>query len=121
MADLIERGAAIDKMCGDCKSGYDGHCPHPQGMCHECESIWQTPKVDIPTANLWIPCSERQPKESGLYLTYQKELGRFQLMRYSPVPLQRNGTGWFDDNYGLYVTHWMPLPDLPKEVDDAGN
>lgn len=46
MPELIDRQAALEKMCGDCKSGYDGHCPHPFGMCHEYESILQVPTID---------------------------------------------------------------------------
>ena len=50
MQELIDRQAALEKMCGDCKSGYDGHCPHPCGMCHEYESILQVPTIRAKTA-----------------------------------------------------------------------
>lgn len=46
MIELIDRYAALEKMCNDCKSGYDGHCPHPFGMCHEYESILQVPTIE---------------------------------------------------------------------------
>lgn len=46
MPELIDRQAALEKMCGDCKSGYDGHCPNPFGMCNEYESILQVPAIE---------------------------------------------------------------------------
>lgn len=56
MQELIDRQTALEKMCGDCKSGYDGHCPHPFGMCHEYESILQVPTIKAKTVRhgRWI-------------------------------------------------------------------
>lgn len=65
MPELIDRAAAIDKMCGDCKSGYDGHCPHPLGMCHELESLFSVPTIDAAPVRhgRWIP----EPGEPDWY------------------------------------------------------
>lgn len=70
---------------------------------------------DVFDAEPMTSCSERQPKESGLYLTYQKSLRRFQLMRYFPTP---RGMGWGDEIYGKHVTHWMPMPAEPKDEQE---
>lgn len=61
--------------------------------------------------NAWIPCSERLPEDEELVLTYKNE--RFEVQEYEKG---RNGWisgGWF---WSLgTVTHWMPLPEPPKE------
>lgn len=63
----------------------------------------------------WIPCSERLPEDEETVLTYKN--GRFEVQEYEK---RRNGwisIGWF---WSLAtVTHWMPLPEPPKEVNDG--
>ncbi len=61
----------------------------------------------------WIPCSERLPDDGEFVLTYKN--GQFEVQEYEK---RRNGWigggGWF---WSLaMVSHWMPLPEPPKEV-----
>jgi uncharacterized protein DUF551 len=65
----------------------------------------------------WIKCSDRFPEEATYILTfssgiiekkfYEKSYGFYsgEIYCYSPVDLDRN------------VTHWMPLPEKPDEMD----
>nr|DAI47383.1 MAG TPA: Protein of unknown function (DUF551) [Caudoviricetes sp.] len=61
--------------------------------------------------NTWIPCSERLPNDGEFVLTYKN--GQFEAQEYEK---RRNGWisgGWF---WSLCtVTHWMPMPEPPKE------
>lgn len=66
----------------------------------------------------WIPVSERLPEEAGEYNVMIKGAEIATSLWYS-----RLSNGWynFDDDYyeETYddVTHWMPLPEAPKEVE----
>jgi hypothetical protein len=59
-----------------------------------------------PAVNRWIPCSERLPEQSGVYLAY------FTF---------KDGTHATDIAYintGCHlgsITHWMPLPEPPEK------
>lgn len=68
----------------------------------------------------WIPVSERLPEEHGEYLTLTP--CRIENRKYS------TWLSWYDPKRGFYdidpewgdieidtVTHWMPLPEQPKE------
>lgn len=65
----------------------------------------------------WIPVSERLPEESGEYNVMIKGAERATSLWYSQL-----SNGWYnfdDDDYKEPyddVTHWMPLPEAPKEV-----
>ena len=66
----------------------------------------------------WIPVTERLPDKFGEYLvTVQEETGNLysDYADYDPYQ-QRWKTGLF---LGVRdrVTHWMPLPEPPKEVE----
>ena len=61
----------------------------------------------------WIPCSERLP-ESFIYVLCAGRDG-IGILRYI-------GSKWLDDEAHVYttneITHWMPLPEPPKEVQE---
>ena len=60
--------------------------------------------------NEWISVKDRLPKEDGKdVLTYR---GEDELC----IELYAQGYGFsFDDMFQSDVTHWMPLPEPPKE------
>lgn len=70
----------------------------------------------------WIPCSEKLPEEwidddDNTYINY---------LIYMPY-FKAAGVGVYNDDEESWlfrgvevkVSHWMPLPDAPKEVNDA--
>ena len=66
---------------------------------------------NLPSAQQWIPCSERLPKEDGRYLCTYKDIfyGDKNFIDF----------GLFDD--GQWIVEplaWMPLPQPWKEVKD---
>ena len=63
--------------------------------------------------NGWIPCSERLPSEFNYVLCSGRDgIG---VLRYI-------GSKWLDENAIAYstneITHWMPLPEPPEEVQE---
>ena len=54
----------------------------------------------------WIPADKKSPQRSGRYLVICKGVK-------TPV-IRRYGDSW---NSLQEVTHWMPLPELPKESE----
>ena len=76
--------------------------------------------ADVPETNVgkWIPVSERLPKETGEYIVVIEDVEKSTSLWYS---VYRNG--WYDFNDDEYadpynnVTHWMPLPEPPKESE----
>ncbi len=63
----------------------------------------------------WIPCSERMPENYKNVLLYGKKIGILKgfFTAYKDLYIADSG------NTGVRkyaVTHWMPLPDPPEEV-----
>ena len=62
----------------------------------------------------WISVEDRLPEKQGYYLVYTEEDGVFSA-EYNP---KRERCPWTDESEGYCdfpVTHWMPLPEPPKE------
>ena len=59
----------------------------------------------------WIPVTERLPEQNGKYLAFALEEENTMDFYYGHWML--HGT-----DYRRYVTHWMPLPEPPKEDED---
>lgn len=83
---------------------------------------------NAPTVGGWISVKNRLPGEDGSYLVYCTSycnVADFSICLENVDDYDfegKNRPGWFnyDGEYGYYeitgVTHWMPLPEPPKEV-----
>ncbi len=79
----------------------------------------------------WIPVTEKLPEKDGRYLVFKQYYGCtwFDVLRFakdgesvSKYDLENAKDVWcgYDSEYGYFsvdsVTHWMPLPEAPKEA-----
>jgi hypothetical protein len=60
----------------------------------------------------WIKCSERLPEKSGEFLVFMR-CRKIEVACFS-VECKFWGTSFFQT---AGVTHWVPLPDGPKEEE----
>lgn len=84
--------------------------------------------AQAPTVNGWVSVKDRLPNCNGIYLVwrphyYGGEIGE-------PVVCYFDGQNTWHDSYGVDferilhpddITHWMPLPEPPKEVENAAD
>nr|DAH22805.1 MAG TPA: Protein of unknown function (DUF551) [Caudoviricetes sp.] len=104
----------ICTMCGHFDYSIDGNIVYGNKDCGEIVGYPYCKKYTP-----WIPCSERPPKKKGCYLVAVKHW-------YDGKPVTReafwNGADWLSCEKRMEitprVTHWMPLPEPPKEEDD---
>lgn len=61
------------------------------------------------TVQRWIPVTERLPEENGIYLTFNKKK-QYEFHLFQTGKRMWQGI-WEEDG----VTHWMPMPQPPKE------
>lgn len=64
----------------------------------------------------WIPVTERLPEEQQSVLVHRDDGGIFIFGYFTTSPTDEC---WIDDHLNVYsaycITHWMPLPEPPKE------
>ena len=65
---------------------------------------------DGETVQKWIPVSDRQPDKEGSYLVYSSKSKTVFTAHYRPH-IDR----WANRANGQFITHWMPMPQPPKE------
>ena len=68
------------------------------------------------SSSKWIPVTERLPEKFGEYIVAVKTVDGVVYSDYADYDLfqQRWRTGLYFE-IGSNVTHWMPLPEAPKE------
>lgn len=68
------------------------------------------------TVQSWIPITEDKPKTSGEYIVWIIGANQPTSLWYNPVE-----DVWFNDDYrdAYPVSHWMQMPELPKEKEVA--
>lgn len=108
----------IDKLIELIKSRRDpcdiGACPftvddvRPCSLC-ETESLAEHLIANGVTIQRWIPVSERLPDANGVYLSVD-DMGIYSFRVFDPSKRMWKAI-WEDEK----VTHWMPLPEPPKE------
>lgn len=67
----------------------------------------------------WIPCSERMPDEIGRYWCYVEEQNSLGKSHYQWNCSWNGDRWWVESDNGGRVTHWMPLPNPPKQNADC--
>lgn len=64
----------------------------------------------------WIPVSERLPDRSGEYLVCTKN-DFYKTRKMAKAIFKKNSSGFYGQGgHWANVTHWMQLPEFPKEV-----
>ena len=82
-------------------------------------AIDEMPTID-PVKSDWIKCSDRLPEEHEDVLVAMND-GKYKSIH---VGYAYNGGDWMIDGKFWHeegdpsITHWMPLPDMPKEDDE---
>ena len=88
----------------------DNH--HAIGM-HNGLTLAQAMIINAPTIEVprWIPVTERLPEESkGVLVAFNDDDG----LTFVNIDTFFDGEWWSSE---YEVTHWMPLPDAPKDGD----
>lgn len=115
MNDLIYRQSAINAIITEGRT-VDSRYLESERILHESDAVEAISM--LPSAEPWIPVSERLPEKNGLYLvTYVSGKANidFSFFRMKKWHGLVNGE-WTD--YWYPVTAWMPLPE-PYEGGDA--
>lgn len=113
MDDLIRRSALIKSLEPYGLSNGSSLGIHSGKVDIALQAIEKAPTIEQPT---WISVEDRLPIESGKYLVIREYSAWERSLR--DISIEYYSTefeGWFFDGTKLLgVTHWMPLPELPK-------
>ena len=123
MSDYIKREDAISKIYSDFEVDSVSSTRTFGCIANIIDSLSEMPAADVVERPRWIPVTERLPeiKEhhvSDAVLVYLDDGG----MAFSELEENIFGQVWFDlerpspdGESDCTVTHWMPLPQPPKE------
>lgn len=96
--------------CSECP--YDGECHLPFGNDPEVDALAYIQQLEA-QAPRWISVKERLPEKKQRVMVYTVQ-GTYRIGVFSFVG--DKGAVWFKcDKSCITVTHWMPLPEPPKE------
>lgn len=96
-----------------------------------CKLMDSLPAADVESVRRWTACSERLPEKDGSYLVADACLGWIAICRFDkekkfPGARRPKKDFWWrlSSEWGMQrmdgITHWMPLPEIPKEKTDDG-
>lgn len=88
--------------------------------------IESLPSADVQPVNQWISCKDKMPEDNTLVLFVYVSKNGVKSVHYGyHQTLKGLGSSWAKPSGGLQycdddVTHWMPLPEPPKDGDTNG-
>lgn len=93
----------------------------PQQMMEEIDRLTRLCEAkDAVLSSEWIPVEDKLPESSGAYLVLLKHRGKYHGREidtyFEPINLPGK-MRWhieFRGTQGLTVSHWMPLPPIPR-------
>lgn len=109
VAWLLSGGGAKNVVCFDSGNAY-------ADPLREVTPLYLHPQPAPVVPGKWIPVSERMPEEGGRYWCYVEEQNSLGKSHYQ-WNCSWNGDVWSDKALTGRVTHWMPLPAAPQEVN----
>ena len=125
----------MDKNCDNCinsgRPSYEWPCTACTTAYGSAPSKWESIVAKDTNVPSWIPVSERLPDKDGTYMCFNRgAYGKWvQAVRFTKDARKfdeyafknqwKNQWPMYDSEYGYYavgsITHWMPLPEPPKE------
>lgn len=112
MAELVTKEQVVDWF-----SCY-GHMEKPIPYDVLVTDIQAMDAVDAATAQQWIPVIERLPEKNNQWVLCLCVSGAIEVLKFDYTmwnwDAQYPGRCYMEN----YVTHWMPLPEPPKEVPE---
>ena len=67
------------------------------------------------TVQEWVPVTERLPEDSGYYLVVHQNKYNGSISIAFEMYIKCKIGEWWENDYAYDVTHWMLLPEMPKE------
>lgn len=67
------------------------------------------------TVQEWIPVMEKLPEDSGYYLVVHRNKYNGSISIAFEMYIKCKIGEWWENDYAYDVTHWMLLPEMPKE------
>ena len=110
-----EAADAIEKLTADLERSkeWEGFW---EEQAEEVKGKLQQYALAVANKPRWIPVRERLPKNLASVIVHRKDGGIFIWEYFDTSPTDEC---WIDDSMNVYsfydVTHWMPLPQPPKE------
>ena len=113
-AEEIKRGIKCHVSWGDCST----ECPYDdvrnkpaheciQSMTKDAHALIERLEGQVPR---WISVEERLPEVKGKYIVCTRKKAV-----YCTAFRFFHGEGYFATDLNTHITHWMPLPEPPKE------
>ena len=91
-------------------------------VCDKLKSLQPQEPVVSPTIGGWISVKDRLPEDETVVIAYvQHKIGWYRMFAWHDMYGWHSSASEFDDKDSDYVTHWMPLPEPPKEVTPDGD
>lgn len=124
--DALEKALAAMEFMGDTLNNLDAVCtedvelvaPAFDAVRSVLAAAPQSPGSEPATVpGKWIPVSEQLPEDSGRYWCYVEEQNDLGKSHYQWNCSWNGDRWWVESEGGGIVTHWMPLPAAPQEVN----
>lgn len=119
MPKYIDADALIfsGRICGNCRDrelcdGYVAFCPSASAR----RAIYEAPTVEVEPDKGWISVKDRLPECDGLYIVCKTVEGH--QICFEARWRRNEWLSVVNDNQLDYISHWQPLPEPPKEVQD---
>ena len=67
------------------------------------------------TVQEWVPVTDRLPEDGGYYLVVHRNKYNGSISIAFEMYIKCKIGEWWENDYAYDVTHWMSLPEMPKE------